>query len=318
MIDPRLSAWRDDILLTRDLDTAGARTEFFSRVRRGDFVQLFRGVYVRVEAWRASDRHEQYRWRVRAAATFANGNAVFSHESAAAMWRLPSLGRWPATTHTVEEVARGGRNTSVFTRHTVGIPHDVEVIDGIQVTSLARTVVDLSRSRTFGAAVTVADAALRRSQHPLAGVPLTTLTHDDLWGQLEQLPLRHGAAKASKAISFASGLADRPGESISRVNMHLGGIAPPQLQVKICGVSGKEYTVDFWWELFNKIGEFDGRDKYSNPEFLRGRSPEQALMDEKYREDDLRGTGRGMTRWGWDVAKSVPLLRAHLLAAGVR
>ena len=94
-------------------------------------------------------------------------------------------------------------------------------------------------------------------------------------------------------------------------------IPAPELQVELAGASGRRYTVDFWWPQFGTFGEFDGRFKYSDPRFLRGRSPEQALFDEKVREDDLRAPGRGCARWGWEVAQSVPLLRARLSAAGV-
>ena len=92
----------------------------------------------------------------------------------------------------------------------------------------------------------------------------------------------------------------------------------PQLQVAIEGASGQVYIVDFWWPEFNMIGEFDGNAKYTDPEFLRGRTPEQALIDEKRREDDLRAAGHGMTRWHWQIACSLNRLRAHLLAAGIR
>ena len=66
------------------------------------------------------------------------------------------------------------------------------------------------------------------------------------------------------------------------------------------------------------IGEFDGDAKYTDPEFLRGRTPEQALLDEKLREDDLRAAGHGMCRWRWATAMSVHSLQAHLRAAGIR
>ena len=76
--------------------------------------------------------------------------------------------------------------------------------------------------------------------------------------------------------------------------------------------------VDFWWSEFTMIGEFDGNAKYTDPAFLRGRAPEQALIDDKCREDDLRSAGQGMTRWHWLIANSRNRLRAHLRAAGIR
>ena len=206
----------------------------------------------------------------------------------------------------------------MLVRHTVGMPELTEMIDGLHVTSLARTVVDIASARSFTHAVTMADAALRRSLHPLRGVPPTALSRELLAEELDRLPLRHGSVKARRVVEFADGLADRPGESVSRVNMHRAALSAPQLQVVLTGRSGRRYVVDFWWPQFNVIGEFDGRAKYTDPEFLRGRTPEQALLDEKSREDDLRAAGHSVSRWGWDVAINPRLLRAHLVAAGVR
>ena len=62
---------------------------------------------------------------------------------------------------------------------------------------------------------------------------------------------------------------------MSRTNVQCLGIPMPQLQVSVTGASGQVYIVDLWWAEFNMIGELDGNTKYTDPEFLRGRSPEQ-------------------------------------------
>lgn len=75
---------------------------------------------------------------------------------------------------------------------------------------------------------------------------------------------------------------------------------------------------DFWWPQFNRVGEFDGSVKYDDPIFLAGRTPREALRDEKRREDRIRALGPGVIRWGWDVARSPGAMRAHLMAGGIR
>ncbi|MCY7411985.1 MAG: hypothetical protein LH471_02955 [Salinibacterium sp.] len=337
------------IVRASQLPTPGLRSEFFTRARRKEFIALFRGIHVRADYWYTLDRHEQYRLRISAAVAAdpdisvsrapadpcisvsrnpadprisvsrnpADPRIVVSHESAAALWHLPSVGPWPDKVHSIAARAGGGRSTATFVRHAVGLPNDPVTIAGMSVTSLARTVVDLSRSTPFPHAVAVADAALRRTMHPIRGLPRTSLTVDDLRVELAAVPLRLGTARAARVIDFASPLADRPGESLSRVSMHEAGIEPPELQVELRGRSGKLYIVDFWWRRLRKIGEFDGRAKYSDPEFLRGRTPERALLDEKMREDDLRAADNGMCRWGWEIAVSPSRLRAHLAAAGI-
>jgi hypothetical protein len=197
-------------------------------------------------------------------------------------------------------------------------PDDLDLIDGLRVTTLARTVLDMAIAGSHGQAVVMADAALRRNDHAIEGVPRTLTTVDDLRHELSLISAPHGSAKARRVIEFADGRADRPGESLSRVAMDVAHLPAPQLQVTLVGASGRKYVVDFWWPAANLIGEFDGDAKYSDPAFLRGRTPEQALRDEKAREDDLRAAGHRMSRWGWKVALEPRRLHAHLVAAGLR
>jgi hypothetical protein len=312
-------------------------------VRQREFVPIFRGVFVRAEFWGSLSGDERYRELVKAAAASVDTAAiraapvnsatsvdladpancaasrpVFSNHSAAALWRLAWIGAWPDRAHTVAPIAAGGRSNAMFIRHTGGIPDDLAKIDGLDVTTLARTVVDLARTETFGRAVALADSALRRTLHPVDGLPLTWLTREELAAELDRVPMRHGSTKARRVVEFADGAADRPGESMSRVSIRVARLPPPQLQVELAGASGRIWTVDFWWPSANLIGEFDGRHKYMDPEFLRGRTPQQAVYDEKLREDDLRAAGYLVRRWPWKVALSPTLLRELLVGAGLR
>lgn len=317
MLELDATEWLDHLILTGDLRTPGERNAFYGRVGRGELVRLCRGAYVGASVWSAMDSDARHRALIKAVAALSSPDVVFSHSSAAALWRLPRVDSWPGSVHAVGATATGGRSSVRLVRHAVGVPSEIVRVDGLFVTSLARTVVDLARSEPFGVAVVAADAALRRTEHPHTEVPFTALTRVDLLLELANVPLRHGTARARRVIEFASGAADRPGESLSRVSMQVAKITMPELQVPLPGASGRRYIVDFFWSQFNLIGEFDGQDKYTNPVFLRGRTPARALQDEKRREDDLRAANHGMSRWGWGIANNPRLLRAHLARAGV-
>lgn len=318
MLLPDVHEWRDHIILSRELPTPGERSAFYAAVRGGQYIALHRGIFVSAKMWASLDADARYRARVVGAVLAAQDDVLVSHDSAAAMWRLPNVEVWPAKVHILENSSEQVGSNQVFSRHVPGHIAETALIKGVRVTGLARTVVDIARTRPFSQAVAVADAALRRATHPHPEVPTTLLSLADLRAELEHVHPNQGATKASRVLDFATGLADRPGESLSRVTIHQLGITPPQVQARLQGASGRWYFVDFWWPEFNHIGEFDGRFKYSDPRFLNGRTPEQALIEEKLREDDLRAAPHGMSRWGWSVARSLPKLRSLLTAAGIR
>ena len=304
-------------VLSRDCPTSTERAELARRLQRGELVRVARGIYLPAVFWSHLSDDARYLARIELAASLAEDELLFSHASAAALWQLPWLTAWPNRVHASTGARNGGSSTSQLVRHSREQLESVSIA-GLSVTTLARTVADVAATSHFRQGVVVADAALRLSARPREGAPTGLLTVEDLANEARQLAYNHGRVRMLRVAEFANGKADRPGESLSRVTMHLARITPPELQVALYGASGRKYWVDFWWPRFKVFGEFDGKAKYEDPEFLRGRTPQQALIDEKWREDDLRAMDRGCARWDWTVAQSVPLLRARLRAAGVR
>jgi hypothetical protein len=304
------------VLLSGFLDSA-ERRQLARRFGRGEVVKLHRGAYVESALWAGLDEGARHRAKALAVALHFDDGAIFTHLTGAAFWRLPRIGQWPTVPHIAGPVD-GASRTAAFARHGLGIPPAVERIDDLNVSTLGATIIDVATTVGFAHAVVLADAALRRTAHPLVGVPSTALVRGDLLTELERVSPTHGATKAQRVIEFADGRADRPGESLSRVSMRRARLTPPDLQVSLRGASGKSYDVDFWWEEFNVIGEFDGKYKYTDPAYMNGRTPEQVLYDEKVREDDLRAASHGFSRWPWATAISPALLRAHLARSGIR
>lgn len=304
------------IILSRNLDLV-ERKNLYRQCGSGKVVQLHRGAYVDADLWLTLSADAQHRARALAVAVHFDDDFVFSHCTAAALWRLPVMGSWPTLPHIAGPRGAAGRTAS-FVRHGLGLPVSAERIDGLAVTTLAATVVDVGATVGFAHAVVVADAALRRTFNPVEGLARSPLTRDHLIDELVRVKRTHGARKAELAIDFADARADRPGESMSRVSIHLARLSPPELQVPLRGASGKEYIVDFYWKQFSVIGEFDGKFKYTDPAYMNGRTAQQVLYDEKLREDDLRAASHGFTRWPWATAISPTLLGAQLRRAGVR
>jgi hypothetical protein len=303
---------QDVIRLAADESAPGSRAELDREVKSGRLTRVCTGAYVATEVWRELDGRQRHLVVAHVARLMRRRRLIFSHWTAAAAWNLPVLGDLPPDAHVLAVRSSGGRSDERLVRHCTGIPALTHHIDGLEVTTLARTVVDLARVAPFSAGVVAADAVLRGD--PSGGY--SALSRDRLFDEIGPAG-RRGAARARQVVEFADARSGSPGESLSRASMLLAGIPAPVLQFEFSDRLGV-IVVDFWWPQFNLVGEFDGRVKYEDPRYLAGRTPEEALLDEKFREDRVRALGPRVTRWRWDVALSPGRLRAHLVAAGIR
>lgn len=307
--------WLNHLVLTSAVRRSGEIADFYRSARAGRFIRIAEGVYFPSQVWGQLTSDQKFLVRIHAAARASRPGIVFSHLSAAALWQLPIVGKWPARPEVVVGTETSGPTRRAFTARQYPIPQETELIDQLTVTSLARTVVDVARARPLGVSVAMIDHALRRKAgQGLAGAS-TSLA--ELGRELEEWDFPRGRRRCREGIELADGLSGSPGESVSRTGMHLLGLPMPVLQHNFRDAFGQMF-VDFWWPQFNLIGEFDGYGKYLREELRPGRSVADVVMAEKRREDRLRALGPRVTRWDWSVATSLPLLEAHLRGAGLR
>lgn len=261
--------------------------------RNGGIVRIAQGSYARSVAWSGLKPHEQHRLKVLEAAGRARGTAVYSHYAAAALWDIRILGAWPDRIDVTTTQTGGGRSTGSVKRHSRPAG-DAEIVehDGLLLTSPAQTVVDLARALPFADGVVAMDSALHFGRRPEA---LTTT--DAIARCVDAAAGQRGYRKANAAAEFATGQSDSPEESHSRVWIHLLGFPRPLLQVTFRLPSGRKAKPDFYWKDFDHAGECDGRAKYTDPQFLRGRTAEMAVIDEKNRENELRQVVGRVSRW---------------------
>lgn len=210
-----------------------------------------------------------------------------------------------------------GRRTGNGVRRTIRSPiGPCARIGQFTVTGKIQTAVDLALRYDFPWAVAVMDRLLNAA--PLAAERrVKPVDKAAVAAHIAALPTSRARQRATRVLDFANGSAMLPGESLSRVHMAARGFEPPVLQHEVFDSAGRAATVDFYWKGAGVVGEFDGRTKYSNPEYLRGRTPSQAVVAEKVREDRIRSTGLHVVRWLWQTAISPDALEKCLLAAGV-
>jgi hypothetical protein len=263
-----------------------AEHEVRRMVRVGELAPLRRGAYSAVPL--PSLPEQRHELTVRAAVPELAPNAVVSHASAAVLhgmrlWAVPLR-----QVHVTRARRSGARRSRVLHVHAAPLdPDEIEEVDGILVTTPARTVIDLARMLPFELAVVVADGALHLEQ----------VTPAELALALQRCVRRPGAPQARRAIAFADGGAMSVGESRSRVAMHRAGLPSPVLQWKVPTRLGTA-EVDFGWPQFRAVGEFDGKVKYGR--LLKpGQDPGDAVFEEKIREDALRDEDLRVARWIW-------------------
>lgn len=294
-------------VLTADDARATGRTgeDLRAALRSGQLVRVRRGAYVDTRSWTAADEATRYRWLVGAAARGMPG-AVFGHDSAAAVWRLPRIGGWTADVHVVVHRDRG-RSTPGVHRHRVQVVPETAVVEHVRVTTGARTVVDMARSAAFADALTMADHALR------SGI----VSADGLALELDRADGGRGVRAARRVVAEARAGSESVGESLSRARMIELGLPEPTLQHEVRDELGVVARVDFWWPGHRLVGEFDGRVKYRVDGVPDRRRLEDRVWTEKRREDRLRGLGLRVVRWTWADALDPHRLRTVLARAGL-
>lgn len=270
-----MAARQHGVITRRQLRECGLSDRTVSAwVAAGRLHRVHRGVYALGHA--ALSR--EGRWM--AAVLAAGPGAVLSHRSAAHLYGL--ITRSPSLADVT--TSRGGRRTRGIAIHRTRKleEHEVTRRNGIPVTSVERTVVDL------------ADVATRRTVERAAG----------------QAEMAYGITPSPingrRGARWLRGAPDRSRSELERAFVKLcrrEGLACGEQNVRVAG-----FEVDFLWREQRLVVELDGwRYHRTRQAFERDRERDQALAREGF--GVLRFTHRQVTERGGDVALT---LRAAL------
>jgi predicted transcriptional regulator of viral defense system len=308
VLDPVAGA--DRLVSIRHLVAVGADDRSVRRAgARGDLVRVRRGAYAGAAGWHELSAGDRYDVRIAAVLATRRSEVVLSHHSAARLWGLPLIDPWPSAVHITENAASRRRTKNGVVVHRLPLEDDrISRIGDIAVTDLARTLVDLARGGTYRDAVAALDFA--RSQLPTGAVV------SEMLADLDAHDVR-AKRRVMRAVEFSSELSMSPLESLSRIVMSELGFPPPQLQREFQTRTGMR-LVDFWWEAERVAGECDGRVKYTEEQYLHGRTPSDVVWDEKLRETELGELGIRAVRWTWRDCLEPERLAAILRAGGLR
>ncbi|MFT4260606.1 hypothetical protein [Microbacterium sp.] len=281
-------------------------------VRRGGAKRVVAGSYVRTREWNALRPIDRHLVRVLEVADRARGPLVLMLHAAAAVHGMDRIGSWPDTVDVRVARTTGGRSSGAVRRYALGFDF-VELMQwrGHLVTTPAQTALDLAAVSVFRDGVVAADQALWARRD---GGALTDKAHllelmDKNW--------RRGYKRVPAVVSFSTHLSDSVRESEGRVLIDRLGFPRPILQKEFVLPNGRKARPDYYFEDFDHGAEFDGLGKYFDPDILAGRSPEQALLEEKDRADALRRMLAALSRWRTPAHENPALLYDILIADGL-
>lgn len=284
-----------------------------ARIEAGLIHRVYPGSFVSADGWKGLRPRERHHLLVVEAIAHARAPLVITHDSAAAVWGMERLGVWPERVDTRIDRRSGGRSSGLVRRRAWGFDRvDLVPWGSHWITSPAQTALDLAAVSSFTSGVVALDQALwaRRQGGPLVEA-------SELWAASEHADVGRGVARMRMALEFATPLSDSVRESQSRVVIHRLGFPKPVLQQRFLLGGGRVVYADFFFDAHSHVGEFDGVGKYFDPTLLQGRTPQQALLAEKDREDALRRHVRGFSRWRTPDLQDARLLYDILTAAGL-
>jgi very-short-patch-repair endonuclease len=256
------------------------------RVAAGRLVRRYRGVYA---VGHVPDTPEA-RW---IAAVMAGGRgAVLSHLDAAVLWKIyETNGRIIHLTSTT----RSPRTLPGIKVHRARqlAPADVTTKDAIPVTTVARTLVDLTDLLPSDRIL----RAMREAEY------LRLLDPDTLIAAVQRANGRKRLTELKKALER-----HRPGQTVRGELehrflelVHEAGLPGPETNVKV-ETRRRPYEVDCLWRVEGVAVELDGRAAHERAE---------AFEEDRARDAALTATGLRPLRFTWHRVKDEP---EHLLA----
>jgi very-short-patch-repair endonuclease len=200
-------------------------------------------------------------------------DAVVSHHSAALLWGI-ELVETPEAPHVTVGRNRGGaEHHGVRVHRRDSCPDDRVVIDGVPVTTVLRTLLDLCRLLPLAEAVASVDSALRQR--------LTTV--EELTAALCDLPAGRGRQRVARVLELMDPESGSVLESVCRVLMLEHGLATPETQLVIRQAGRIVGRVDFAWPGSRLVVETDGFAFHSDRK--------------DYRRDRRRGNALALAGW---------------------
>lgn len=268
------------IFIRREAIAAGYEDKQLAKARRsGEVARIRHGAYMPASAWSKLDEVGQHLAKAEAIVATHGTRVAFCNQTAALIHGLDMYGVDLSKVH-VHLLGGGAGRTESGIQYHQAPPDQSELLpwNGGLVCAPARAAMEVAATVNVESSLVILDSALRHS----------AVDMEQLMALFEAFRYRAGHTHLQIAIRLTQPGSGSVGESRSRYFFWRYHIPAPALQVEFRDSSGALLgIVDFFWEQYGVIGEFDGKVKYSK--FLRpGETAEDAMFREKQREDRIR------------------------------
>jgi very-short-patch-repair endonuclease len=254
-----LLARQGGVATTAQLLNVLSRSRLDTRIRTGDLVKVWPGVYSREEPDNLT--------RLRGLDLRAGEPVAICLGTAAAAYGFDTED--VIDLHVLNPDGHQLRASDGLIIHRRdGAP--LAAVGGRPATTAAWTAVEVARALRRPRALATLDAALRSG----------TCDRRQLLDAVSEQHGRRGIVHVRELVPHADPAAESPMESEARLVMLDGHLATPELQYEIVDRSGRMWRLDFAWPLRKLAVEYDGFDWHSDPaSFARDRQKRAALME---------------------------------------
>jgi hypothetical protein len=276
----RLAARQWGVVTSAELHACGLSDDaVHDRVRRGTLHRRYRGVYV------VGHANPPLAACFLAAVKACGTTARLSHVSGAAHTRLLDWDfRAPEVT-VLDPTVR--RRPGIRVHRTTRLdPRDMAVVDGVPVTSPARTIVDLAGE----VSERLLKQAIRRAQ------ALHDVEIRDILAALDRAGRRRGAARLRRLLAAHPAPTMTVLEDVVLDLILAGGLEPPDVNQPL-DLDGRRVVPDFRWPAHRTIVEADGGPWHDRELSRREDAERQALLE---------ASGERVIRVTWEQAIARP------------
>lgn len=278
-----MTIWGNGVEI-RDIRTVPASDRgFFSGRWR-----VIHGAYrIAEQSWRELRGVDKQLLRIKAVGLHA-GTAILVGRAAGELWQLWILG----TDYPIELCYPNNRSGPPKRQWKPGVRYrrmhiprqDYLSHQGIRLTGLERTVVDICRFESFAQGLAAVESYLRMGNSPSA-----------LWKKWRELGNLHGKKKFVKVMKWARSKSESAAESLAKAQMIEVGVEMEKVQQQpTIVIRGAQYRPDFLYDSWLAI-EINGAEKYSG---AYGDAV-HILRAERMREQDFLNEGHPRLSASW-------------------